>query len=139
MSKKSWPIYILTYYINSYGSRQDNLNYLGSRFLGHTVCPRNSDPFYEVPYYIKWVTTSWTYSRYSTRMEKTSFWTPLIIHTCEEKCKYGFWRIFGPWIFPNHWMKNIEILFYIRYLLLAWKEQLDLSKRYISPISYSKP
>ena len=27
-----------------------------------TVCPRSSDPFYLVGYYIKWVTTSWTYS-----------------------------------------------------------------------------
>ena len=25
-----------------------------------TVCPRSSDPFYIVTYYIKWVTTSWT-------------------------------------------------------------------------------
>ena len=27
-----------------------------------TVCQRSSDPFYVVTYYIKWVTTSWTYS-----------------------------------------------------------------------------
>ena len=27
-----------------------------------TVCPRSSDPFYVVTYYIKWVTTSWIYS-----------------------------------------------------------------------------
>ena len=28
--------------------------------LNHgTVCPKNSDPFYIVTYYIKWVTTSW--------------------------------------------------------------------------------
>ena len=27
-----------------------------------TVCPRRSDPFYIVSYYIKCVTTSWTYS-----------------------------------------------------------------------------
>ena len=27
-----------------------------------TVCPRSSDPFYVVSYYIKWVTTSWTHS-----------------------------------------------------------------------------
>ena len=26
----------------------------------HTACPRNSDQFYIVTYYIKWVTTSWT-------------------------------------------------------------------------------
>ena len=28
----------------------------------YTVCPKSSDPFYIVSYYIKWVTTSWTYS-----------------------------------------------------------------------------
>ena len=27
-----------------------------------TVCPGGSNPFYIVPYYIKWVTTSWTHS-----------------------------------------------------------------------------
>ena len=27
-----------------------------------SVCPRSSDPFYVVTYYLKWVTTSWTYS-----------------------------------------------------------------------------
>ena len=30
---------------------------------GYTVCPRSSDPFYVVTYYINWVTTSWTYCR----------------------------------------------------------------------------
>ena len=29
----------------------------------HTVYPRISDPFYIVSNYMKWVTTSWTYSR----------------------------------------------------------------------------
>ena len=28
----------------------------------YTVCPKSSDPFYMISYYIKWVTTSWTYS-----------------------------------------------------------------------------
>ena len=28
----------------------------------HTVCPRRSDPFYIVSYFIKWVTTFSTYS-----------------------------------------------------------------------------
>ena len=27
-----------------------------------TVCPKSSDPFYKVSYFIKWVTTSWTHS-----------------------------------------------------------------------------
>ena len=36
---------------------------LGSCFiyLPSTVCPRSSDSFYVVTYYMKWVTTSWTY------------------------------------------------------------------------------
>ena len=29
----------------------------------YTVCPGSSDPFFLVSYYIKWVTTSWTYGR----------------------------------------------------------------------------
>ena len=31
-----------------------------------TVCPGSSDPFYTVTYYIKWVTTSWTYCMFLT-------------------------------------------------------------------------
>ena len=36
----------------------------GSLFFNtiYTVCPRSSDPFYIVRYYILWVTTSWTCS-----------------------------------------------------------------------------
>ena len=29
----------------------------------YTICPKSSDPFYIVTYYIKWVTTSWTHSK----------------------------------------------------------------------------
>ena len=46
---------------------------LGQQFRFDTVCPRSSDPFYIVGYYIKWVTTSWTYSTYKYKMDKTSW------------------------------------------------------------------
>ena len=36
-----------------------------------TVCPRSSDPFNIVPYYINWVTTSWTYSSISAVLQTT--------------------------------------------------------------------
>ena len=36
----------------------------------HTVCPRSSDPFCIVNYYMKWVTTSWIYSRNSCTLSK---------------------------------------------------------------------
>ena len=32
------------------------------RYFCPAVCPRSSDPFHIVSYYINWVTTSWTYS-----------------------------------------------------------------------------
>ena len=32
-------------------------------FISYTVCPRISDPFYILAYYIKWVTTFWTDGR----------------------------------------------------------------------------
>ena len=34
----------------------------------HTVCPRSSDPFYIVTYYIEWVSTSWTDSKHNKFM-----------------------------------------------------------------------
>ena len=38
------------------------MNEYQDKGLKTTVCPRSSDPFYTVTYYMKWVTTSWTYS-----------------------------------------------------------------------------
>ena len=35
-----------------------------------TVCPGSSDPFHIVSYYIKWVTTSWTYSTMETTLKE---------------------------------------------------------------------
>ena len=35
-----------------------------------TVCPGSSDTFYVVTYYIKWVTTSWTYSMCTIQIMK---------------------------------------------------------------------
>ena len=32
-------------------------------FISNTECPRSRDPFYIASYYIKWVPTSWTYSK----------------------------------------------------------------------------
>ena len=33
-------------------------------FVEYNAFPRSSDPIYIVSYYLKWVTTSWTYSMY---------------------------------------------------------------------------
>ena len=38
-----------------------------------TVCPRSSDPFYIVSYYIKCVTTSWTHCRAKPRVHYRLF------------------------------------------------------------------
>ena len=41
-------------------------SFKNSRFICLTVCPRSSDPFYTVTYYMKWVTTSWTDGSFSS-------------------------------------------------------------------------
>ena len=50
--------------------------YLGSCNLLRTVCPRSSDPFYIVSYYIKWVTTSWSYSMFNYQK---GYWYNLLL------------------------------------------------------------
>ena len=48
-----------------------------------TVCPRSSDPFYIVTYYIKWVTTSWTHSLDKQRRKiLTVVRLSIIFHSC---------------------------------------------------------
>ena len=49
----------------------------------YTVCPRSSDPLYVVTYYIKRVTTSWTYSTY-------------ILHKCTKLYLSNFLRAMIP-------------------------------------------
>ena len=48
--------------LHFYGSGSSFTNWHNVEYDYLTVCPRSSDPFYIVSYYIKWVTTSWTHS-----------------------------------------------------------------------------
>ena len=55
----------------------------------YTVCPRSSGPFYGVTYFIKWVPTSWTYSKYSM-----SLWVWLKKSYCmSQKYSGPFYRV----------------------------------------------
>ena len=47
----------------------------GLQHPSHTVCPSSSDPFYLVSYYVKWVTTSWTYGRNITFSASSLMWS----------------------------------------------------------------
>ena len=53
--------------ISEFMKIKDHLHYLHYHY---TVCPRSSDPFYVITYYIKLITTSWTYSTVSIKVEK---------------------------------------------------------------------
>ena len=53
--------------------------------LLYTVCLRSSDPFYVVIYYIKWVTTSWTYTYV---LEWPILWSKLAILCVQEVVTY---------------------------------------------------
>ena len=46
----------------------------------YTVCPRSSNPFCVVTYYIKWVTTSWTHSIYTKKLQFASYLQ--FVHVC---------------------------------------------------------
>ena len=45
-------------------------------FCPNTACPKSSNPFHTVSYYIEWVTTSWTYS--SNKQGQTVHWSEII-------------------------------------------------------------
>ena len=57
------------------GQKDEKLDYLKVEIfffltnVVYTVFPGSSDPFYIVSYYIKWVTTSWTYSKINYKTE----------------------------------------------------------------------
>ena len=66
------------------------------RHLGHQyrfeapVCPRSSDPFYVVTYYIKWLTTSWTY-RFNIHVKYAKEWRKIM----KSQAKYTSFKISG--------------------------------------------
>ena len=72
-----------------------------TRLPGHTVCPRSSESFNIVTYYIKLVTTSWTYStynKYSIQNIQEGFFSQFSCHSifsslaneyCYKKAEFG--------------------------------------------------
>ena len=56
------------YLVNGSNQAQTIFNHThqGTACTEHTACPRSSDPFYIVSYYMEWVTTSWTHSSLHT-------------------------------------------------------------------------
>ena len=59
---KEWPNKIILEGWSFYLAKI--MNYIQIRYWWHTVCPRSSDQFDIVYYYIKRVTTSWPYGMY---------------------------------------------------------------------------
>ena len=89
---------------------------------GNTICPRSSYPFYIVAYYIKWVTTSGTYSFLSN---VPIFYTNRVIVICN-------WLIIR-----NYNMAERSCLFFLvlmlsclflKYFLLLFDFCINLSK-----------
>ena len=56
-----------------------------------TVCPRRSDPFYIVGYYIKWVTT-WTFSTNTIKCALTM--RPRVLLILKRKLRYKMGKYF---------------------------------------------
>ena len=76
-----------------------------------TVCPRISDPFYIVSYYVKWVTTSWTHGtclplpthtvHIPERKRKKREMNP--IHAWKRDGFGGGWRLLFPFNGHGRW------------------------------------
>ena len=47
-----------------------------------TVCPRGSDPFYIIGYYIKWVKTSWTDGKVNVKNVKHCMTNKFLCKKC---------------------------------------------------------
>ena len=54
--------------------RQDTIKrkIFDNKFTISPICPRSSYPIYIVSYCMKWVTTSWTYSKFQITMKTES-------------------------------------------------------------------
>ena len=92
---------------NWHGALTSLVKYLLPRY---TVCPRSSDPFYIVSYYIKWVTTSWTDSIVShLRKPNWQIGIPCYITSVPEK-PFLYWKYmqdFNLYLFPLFFDKAI--------------------------------
>ena len=73
--------------------------------LMHTLCPRSSDPFHIVAYYIKWVTTSLTDSTYNTQAIK------FISTTLSSAC-------IAPYVFFSFWQRQVLLQPFDGYICL---------------------
>ena len=60
-----------------------------SCFFYFTICPKSIEPFYKVSYYIKWVTTSWTHSIFSTfsplSLYQVKIWNDMTLNYARKK------------------------------------------------------
>ena len=74
----------------------------------YTVCPRSSYPLYSVSYFIKWVTTSWTY----WVPQKLSQIYTVIAYICIGKVSW-----FAVYICGNIWNYTTCFIYYRKYIL----------------------
>ena len=79
-----------------------------------TVCPRSSDPFCIVTYYIIWVTTSWTYSTNISPSLAVNIIIPkgkgkCILKVSRDEVKYSYDFIFNVVDFELIFIKLIKL------------------------------
>ena len=86
-----------------------------------TVCPRSSDPFYVVTYYIEWVTTSWTHS---SEYNECTQCTMYILYTYH----YQTLRTRTQFISPGNWWN------FYSYDKNSYDDLYTLKERYICHI-----
>ena len=85
-----------------------------------TVCPRSSDSFHILMYYIKWVTTSWTYCRYVIWGGEAFIllWWEALLELQITACRQTFGKAYlGYSLCPKNYKWWLNIYFYLTHMV----------------------
>ena len=75
----------------------------------YTVCPRSNDPFSIVGYYIKWVTTSWTWSIFSVAGWSDTLNRIQIHGPTIKRIRYLYYLVSQAHIVPRHAARHYSL------------------------------
>ena len=98
-----------------------------------TICPRSSDPFCIVTYYIKWVTTSWT-----DGSKFVSWWKGCIFNWCMCYCVFKLSCPSCPSAFWTYNMKYVSKYTFVT-LHLSLCLHLQFNSEYQDELSWKNP
>ena len=103
-----------------------------------TVWPISSDPFYIVPYNIKWVTTSWTHSMYKTIFSALNSYK--LLYNGQKYCPSSYCDFYT--ICPRSSDPFYIVSYYTKLVTTSWTHSMKSDKtcwaKYLKIIYYQR-